>query len=84
MSGGSGSKGDDRLVDIEDGKLGCSAVVNNHDLPKAILGVVPPMQDGFAIKGDFATCFVKKYLAACVAQDGDGEEIVDKVGESIS
>ncbi len=26
----------------------------------------------------------KKYLAACVAQDGDGEEIVDKARESMS
>ncbi len=34
--------------------------VVNHDLPKTILGVVPPLQDGFANEGDIATCFVKK------------------------
>jgi hypothetical protein len=84
MSSGSGSKGDDRLVDILDSKPGCPAVIDNHDLPKAILGIAPPSQDGIAIKGDFATCFVKKYLAAHIAQDGNGEEIVDKAGESLS
>jgi hypothetical protein len=84
MSRGSGSKGDDRLVDVTDGKFGCSAVVDNHDSPKAILGVAPPLQDGFAIEGDFATCYVKNYLAACITQDGNGEEIVDKAGESMS
>jgi hypothetical protein len=52
--------------------------------PKAILGVTPPLQDGFPIEGDFATCFVEKYLAAHVAQDGDGEEIVDEAGELMS
>ncbi len=39
---------------------------------------------GFPIKGDFATCFVEKYLAPCVAQDGNREKIVDKAGESMS
>jgi hypothetical protein len=42
------------------------------------------LQDGFAIEGDFTTCFVKEYLAACVAQDGNREEIVDKAGELMS
>ncbi len=83
MSGGSGSMGDDGSVDVVDGKLGCPAVVDNHDLPKAILGVAPPSQDCFPVEGDFATCFVKKYLAAHVAQDGNGEEIVDKAAESM-
>jgi hypothetical protein len=43
-----------------DGKLGFPANIVNHDLPKTILGVVPPLQDGFANEGDFPTCFVKK------------------------
>jgi hypothetical protein len=81
MSVGSASKGDDGLGDITDGKLGCPAYVDNHDSPKAIIGVTPPAQDGFAVKGNFATCFVKEYLAARVAQDGDVEEIIDKAGE---
>ncbi len=68
LSSGSGSKGYDELGDIADSKLSCPAVIDNHDLPKVILGVTPPLQDGFVIKGDFATCFMKKYLAACVAQ----------------
>ncbi len=53
-------------------------------MPKAILGVTPPLQDGFPIEGDFATCVVEKYLAPCVAQDSNGEEIVDKAGELMS
>jgi hypothetical protein len=80
----SGSKGDDGSGDVADGQLGCPAVVNDHDSPQAILGVAPPLQDDFAIKGDFTTCFVKEYLAAHVAQDGNREEIVDKAGESMS
>jgi hypothetical protein len=62
MSSGSGSKGDDGSVVVMDGKLGCPAIVDNHDMPKAILGVVSPLQDGFAFEGDFTTCFVKKTL----------------------
>jgi hypothetical protein len=42
------------------------------------------LQDGFPVEGDFATCFVEKYLAPCVTQDGNGEEIVDEARESMS
>jgi hypothetical protein len=42
-------------------------------MPKAILGVMPPSQDGFPIEGDFATVF-----------SSSGEEIVDKDRESMS
>jgi hypothetical protein len=84
MSGGSGSKGGEGSGVVTDSKLGCPAVVDNHDLPKAVLGVAPPLQDGYAVKGDFATCFVKEYLAAPIAQDGNGEGIVDKAGELVS
>ncbi len=83
-SGGSGSKGDDGSVHIMDSKFGCPAVVDNLGLQKAILGVAPPLQDGFAIEGDFATCFVEKYLPVCIVQEEDGEEIVDKAGELMS
>ncbi len=58
---------DDGLGLIVDSKLSYPAFVNNLDLPKAILGVAPPLQDDLAIKCDFATCFVKKYLAAHIA-----------------
>ncbi len=81
MSGGSGSKGDDKPGDVVDGEHGCPADIDYHEFPKAIFGVMPPSQDGFAIKSDFATCFVKEYLAARVAQDGNREKIVDKAGE---
>ncbi len=84
LSGGSGSKGGDQSLDVADNKLCCPAVIDNHDLPKAILGVAPPLQDGFAIKVDFAICFLKKYLAARVTQDDNREEIVDKARESMS
>jgi hypothetical protein len=66
---------------IVDGKLSCLAIINNLDLPKKILGVAPPLLDGRTFKCDFATCFVKKNLTACIAQNGKGEEIVDKARE---
>ncbi len=47
------------------------------------MGVTSPSQDGFPVEGDFATCFVKKILVACISQKGNGEEIVDKAGESM-
>jgi hypothetical protein len=53
-------------------------------MPKAIFGVAPPSQEGFPVKGNIATCFVEKFLAPCIAQDGNGEEVVDKAGESMS
>jgi hypothetical protein len=71
MSSGSGREGDDGSGDIADGEFGHPAIINNHNMPKTILGVTPPLQDGFPIEGDFATCFVEKYLAPCVAQDSD-------------
>ncbi len=52
LPGGSGCKGDDRSDDVVDGKLSYPAIVDNLDLPKAILGVAQPLQDGLAIKGD--------------------------------
>ncbi len=37
----------------------------------------------FFVEGDFATCFVEKDLAPCVAQDDNWKEIVDKAGELV-
>ncbi len=81
---GSGGEGNDGSGDVVDGQFGRPAIINDHDTPKSILGVTPPLQEGFPVKGDFATCVVEKYLASCVAQDGNGEEIVDKAGELMS
>jgi hypothetical protein len=64
-----------------DGKLSCPAIVDNLDLPKTILGVTPPTQDGLAIESDFSICFVKKYLASHAPHDSNGEEIDDKARE---
>jgi hypothetical protein len=66
-----------------DSKLSCPTVFDNLDSPKAILGVVSPLQDSLAVEDDFTTCFVKEYLAAQLAQDGNGEEIVDEARESM-
>jgi hypothetical protein len=71
MSSGSGREGDDGSGDIADGEFGCPAIINNHDMPKAIYWVKSPSQDSFPIEGDFATCFVENYLAPCIAQDSD-------------
>jgi hypothetical protein len=51
---------------------------------QAIFGVMPPLQDGFPVEGDFATSFVEKYLAARIAKNGNREEIVDQAGELTS
>jgi hypothetical protein len=53
-------------------------------MPKAIFWVTPPLQDGFPVEDNFATCFVEKYLAPCIAEDGNREKIVDKAGELMS
>ncbi len=71
MSIGSSQEGGDGSGNIVDDEFGHPAIVDNHDMPKAILGVTSPLQDGFSVEGDFATCFVEKYLAPCVTQDGD-------------
>ncbi len=84
MSSRSGSEGNGGSGDVADGKLCCPAIADNHVLPKAIFEVAPPSQDGFAIEGDFTTCYLKEYLAARVAQDGDGEEIVNEAGMLMS
>jgi hypothetical protein len=72
MSSGSGGEENDGSGGIADSEFGRPAIIDNHDMPKVIFGVMPPLQDGFSIKGDFTTCFVENYLAPCVAQDGNG------------
>jgi hypothetical protein len=71
ISSGSSREGDDGSGDIVDGEFGRQAIVNDNDTPKAIMVVTPPLQDDFSLEGDFATCFVEKYLAPCIAQDGN-------------
>jgi hypothetical protein len=84
LPGGSGCKGDNGLSLVVDHETSCPAIVQKDlDLPKAIFGVAPPSQDGLVVECDFATCFVEKYFASRVAQDGNREEIVDEAGESM-
>jgi hypothetical protein len=71
MSSGSGREGDDKSGNIVDGEFGCPAIINNNDTAKVILGVMPSLQDGIPIEGDFATCFVENYLTPCIAQVGN-------------
>ncbi len=68
LSGGCGSKGGDDSGDVVEGKLSYPAVVNNHDLPKVILGVAPPLQDGFTIECDFAFCKQIPCSPCCTGQ----------------
>jgi hypothetical protein len=51
---------------------------------RQFLGSCHPCKMVFPFEGDFATSFVEKCLAPCVAQDGNREEIVDKAGELMS
>ncbi len=57
LPSGGGYEGDDGSGLVMDGKLSFSAIVDNLDLPKAILGVAPLLQDGVAIECDFEPVF---------------------------
>jgi hypothetical protein len=52
-------------------------------MPHAVLWVVPPSEDGLTVKGDFRAMFVEENFASGIAEDGDQEEVVDKVGQSV-
>jgi hypothetical protein len=66
---GSDFKGGDAVINLQ---ISCPAIVDNVDMPKAMLGVTPPSEDDFAIKSYFATSGIDKYCATSVAEDCSG------------
>jgi hypothetical protein len=52
VSNGSSLRGGDIVVDHQ---VGHPAIINNANAPEAMFGVMPPLEDDFAIKSYFAT-----------------------------
>ncbi len=63
---GSGLRGGDVVIDLH---ISRPAIINNANMPEAMLGVMPPLEDDFAIKSYFATGGVEEYFATGVAED---------------
>ena len=83
-AGGCGCEGNRWLRGVvTNGEFCCPTVVHNFDMPHAVLWVVPPSEDGLTVKGDFRAMFVEENFTSGIAEDGDQEEVVDKVGQSV-
>jgi hypothetical protein len=63
---GSSLRGGDIVINLQ---VGCPAIINDADMPEAMFGVTPPLEDDFAIKSYFATGGVEEYFATGVAED---------------
>ena len=53
---------------VAEGDICCPAIVDNFYMPKSVLGVPPPSDDGGVFEGDFATVSVEEYFAPGIAQ----------------
>ncbi len=51
--------------------IGCPSVINNADMPEAMVRVAPPSEDDRAVVCDFTPSGVKEYVASGVAKDGN-------------
>ncbi len=69
VSNGSSLRGGDVVINLQ---VGCPAIINNANMPEAMFGVLPPLEDDFAIKSYFATGVVEEYFATSVAEDCNG------------
>ena len=68
---------------VAEGDICCPVIVNNFQVPKSVLGIPPPSEDGGAFKGDFTTVLVEQYLAPGIAQGCHQEEVVGVAGEMV-
>ncbi len=66
---GSGWKGGDVVINLQ---VGRPAIINNANMPEAMLGVTPPLEDDFAVKSYFATSGIEEYFATGIAEDCNG------------
>ncbi len=62
-------RGGDIVIDLQ---IGCVAIINNSNMPEAMLGVMPPSEDYFAIKSYFANGGIEEYFATGIAEDCNG------------
>ncbi len=66
---GSSWRGGDVVINLQ---VGCPAIINNANAPEVMFGVMPPLEDDFAVKSYFATGGIEEYLATSVTEDCNG------------
>jgi hypothetical protein len=59
-------RGGDIVIDLQ---VGRPAIINDANVPEAMIGVTPPSEDDFAVKSYFATGGVKDYFASSITED---------------
>jgi hypothetical protein len=69
VSNGSSMRGGDVVVDLQ---VIFPAIINNANVPEAMFGVTPPLEDDFALKSYITTSDVEEYFATGVAEDCNG------------
>ncbi len=69
LCNGSSLRGGDAVIDLQ---VGCPGIINNANMPEAMFGVTPPLEDDVAIKSYFATGGVEEYFTTCIAEDCNG------------
>jgi hypothetical protein len=77
---GSVLRGGDVVINLQ---IGREAIVDDSNMPEAMLGVTPPLEDDFAIKSYFATGGVEEYFATGVSEECNGEEVVGEAGKAV-
>jgi hypothetical protein len=63
---GSSLRGGDAVIDLQ---VGCPAIINDANVPEAMFGVTPPLEDDLAVKSYFATSGVEEYFTTSIAED---------------
>ncbi len=66
---GSSLRGDDVVIDLQ---VGRPAIINDANAPVVMFGVMPPLEDDFAIKSYFATSSIEEYFATNLTEDCNG------------
>ena len=66
---GSSLRGGDIVINLQ---VGCPAIINNANMPEAMFGVMPPLEDDFAIKSYFATSGIEEFFATSIAEYFNG------------
>jgi hypothetical protein len=59
VSNGSILRGGDVVVDLQ---VSCPANINNANVPEAMFGVTPTLEDDFAVKSYFPTGGIEEYF----------------------
>ncbi len=62
----SGLRGGDVVINLQ---VGCPAIIDNANMPEAMFGITPTLEDDFAVKRYFASGGIEEYFATGVAED---------------